>query len=196
MAKKRRAYHHGNLRAALIEIGLKIVEEKGVRALTLREIGSRAGVSRMAAYRHFGNKHDLICAISEAGFREFADALTAARKSAPPDFASQMSAMFVAYVKFAREHRAYYDVMFDAEEHGDETEAPHDSEGARAFAILVDTIREGQESGNVRPGDPVALARFVWSAVHGISTLRFDQGDGFMQLSTQLIRAALAPPKP
>ena len=195
MARKGRAYHHGNLRAALIENGLKIVEEKGVRALTLREIGSLAGVSRMAAYRHFANKHDLICAIAEAGFHEFADALATATQSAAPDFGSRMSAMFAAYLKFAREHRAYYDVMFDAEELGDETQAPRDSEGARAFAILAGTIREGQESGDVREGDPDALARFVWSTVHGISTLHFDQDAGFMELSEELIRAALAPPK-
>ncbi len=195
MARKRRAYHHGNLRAVLIEIGLKIIEEKGVRALTLREIGSLAGVSRMAAYRHFANKHDLVCAIAEAGFHEFADALAAATHSAPPDFGSRMSAMFAAYLKFAREHRAYYDVMFDVEELGDEPQAPHDSEGARAFAILADTIREGQKRGDVRTGDPDALARFVWSTVHGISTLHFDQGDGFVPLSEELIREALAPPK-
>src|SRR5450755_4112149 len=127
MTKRKRAYHHGDLRATLIEMGLEIVEEKGVQALTLREIGARAGVSRMAAYRHFANKHDLICAISEAGFSQFADAIAAAKSSASPDFASRMSAMAAAYVHFADEHRAYYDVMFGAAAIGHE--ASPDSEG-------------------------------------------------------------------
>jgi AcrR family transcriptional regulator len=193
MAKKKRAYHHGNLRQALIDIGLKIVAEKGVRALTLRELGTRAGVSRMAAYRHFANKHDLVFAISEAGFEQFANVLTVAKHSAPPDFASRMSAMAVAYVRFANEHRPYYDVMFSAEELGDDTQAPPDSAGARAFAVLVDTLREGQESGDVRAGDPVTLARFVWSVVHGASTLQLARDTAFTRLCSELIRTGLAP---
>ncbi len=193
MTRKKRAYHHGNLRAALVEIGLKIVAEKGVRALTLREIGTRAGVSRMAAYRHFANKHDLVYAIGEAGFAQFADALATAKCSAPPDFASRMSAMAVAYVRFANEHRASYDVMFGAEELGDESQAPPDSAGAQAFAILVDTLREGQASGDVRAGDPVALARFVWSVVHGVSTLPMGKDAEFTRLCAELARIGLRP---
>src|SRR3954469_25220545 len=77
-----RGYHHGNLRSALIEAGLELIQEKGAAALTLREIGARAGVSRMAAYRHFANKEDLLGAISEAGFQQFAAALTEAREKA------------------------------------------------------------------------------------------------------------------
>src|SRR4051794_8355635 len=96
-----RPYHHGNLRAALIESGLDLIEEAGVRSLTLREIGARVGVSRTAAYRHFADKSELLAAISEAGFTQFADALEAARREAPQNFASRMSAMAVAYVRFA-----------------------------------------------------------------------------------------------
>ena len=56
-------YHHGNLRSALIECGLELIDEKGIRALTLREIGSRLGVSRSAAYRHFKDKAALLSAM-------------------------------------------------------------------------------------------------------------------------------------
>src|SRR5713226_3421377 len=112
MPKKRRSYHHGNLRASLIEVGLRLIEEKGVRAFTLRELGDRAGVSRMAAYRHFKNKADLLGAISEAGFTQFADALEAARNGASDSFAARLAAMAQAYVRFATEHAAYFEVMF------------------------------------------------------------------------------------
>jgi AcrR family transcriptional regulator len=193
MARKKRTYHHPNLRATLIDNGLKIIEGKGVKALTLREIGTRAGVSRTAAYRHFTDKRDLVWAIAEAGFVEFAEALATAKRTAPPDFASRMTAMAVAYVRFAKERRAYYDVMFGAQEIDDETQAPPDSAGARAFAILVDTIREGQVTGDVRAGDPEALADFVWSVVHGISTLPLGQGNEFTHLCADLIGNGLTP---
>src|SRR5215510_8355564 len=105
-------YHHGNLRAALIDAGLKLITRKGVRALTLREIGARVGVSRMAAYRHFSDKADLLAAIREAGFAQFADALEQARSKAAKTFSSRLKAMALAYVRFAAEHPAHFEVMF------------------------------------------------------------------------------------
>jgi AcrR family transcriptional regulator len=191
MPRKRRAYHHGNLKAALIETGLELIEEKGVQALTLREIGARLGVSRSAAYRHFTDKANLLGEISEAGFTQFADALAAARDSAHPDFASRLSAMGVAYVRFAADHRAHFEVMFSPQDEPRASPA-----GARAFAILEDTIREGQQSGDVRPGDSAELARMVWSLVHGISMLRLERdlgaGAEFTLFSTAILRAGLA----
>src|SRR5215510_479135 len=114
-AKKKvpRQYHHGNLPTALIEAGLKLIEKKGVRALTLREIGARVGVSRMAAYRHFSDKGHLLAAIREAGFEQFAEVLEAARSKAGKGFASRLKAMALAYVRFAAEHSAYFEVMFE-----------------------------------------------------------------------------------
>src|SRR6202000_891710 len=86
-------YHHGNLRAALIEEGLKLIAEKGPLALTLREIGSRLGVSRTAAYRHFAAKTALLNAICEAGFIEFGNALQQACEQAGPRFPARLTAM-------------------------------------------------------------------------------------------------------
>ena len=77
--KKKKAYHHGNLRSVLIQAGLDLIAENGVRAFTLREIGARVGVSRMAAYRHFTGKAQFLAAIREAGFEKFAEALQAGR---------------------------------------------------------------------------------------------------------------------
>ena len=166
-------YHHGNLRAALIDAGLALIQEKGVRALTLREIGARVGVSRMAAYRHFSDKADLLGAIREAGFAQFASALdTARRKARGKGFWPQLAAMALAYVRFAADHQAHYEVMFGP--NGYREENPPAPSGARAFAILDETIRLGQEAGEIRPGDSIALARMVWALVHGLSTLPTD----------------------
>src|SRR5262245_28520341 len=107
-----RPYHHGNLREALIDAGLELIKEQGAGALTLREIGARVGVSRTAAYRHFTNKDDLLGAICEAGFGLFADSLEAAKSAAPPNFAPRLTAMALAYVRFAADHAAYYEAMF------------------------------------------------------------------------------------
>jgi AcrR family transcriptional regulator len=192
---RNRGYHHGNLRAALIEAGLKLIEEKGVPALTLREIGTRLGVSRMAAYRHFASKADLLAAISEAGFSRFADALEEARRKARGNSASRLSAMALAYVRFASEHRAYYEVMF-----GSAPESrPGGGSAERAFGILEQTIRQGQQAGEIREDNSVLLARLVWAAVHGISTLRLatdlgprGQGTQFVRFCSEVLQTGLA----
>ncbi len=190
--KPKTRYHHGNLSAALIECGLELIEEKGIHALTLREIGTQLGVSRSAAYRHFKDKDALLSAISEAGFVEFGNLVEAARKGAGEGFAAQMDAMAVAYHRFANEHRAKFEVMFAAVlEPGGAAEAG----GGRNLRILEEAIREAQRTGEVRPGEPILLARVIWALIHGASMLRLD-GDSaemrFMRFSTEALRTGLA----
>src|SRR6185295_10344335 len=107
---------------------------------------------------------DLLRAICEAGFAQFGDALEQARTAAGPDFASRISAMALAYVRFAAEHQAHYEVMFSVQDQAIQASPAAD----RAFGILEETIRQGQQSGEVREGDSVMLAQYVWSGVHGI----------------------------
>jgi AcrR family transcriptional regulator len=198
--KRRGQYHHGDLRSALIEGGLKLIAQKGVRALTLREIGSRLGVSRMAAYRHFSDKADLLAAIREAGFTLFSDVLEAARQKAGKTCASRLKAMAFAYVRFAATHPAYYEVMFSWNIDGSSPNGKPSPAGARAFGILEETIRQGQATGEVRSGDSVLLARLVWAQVHGISMLRLatdltPRGDGtkFVEFSSEVLESGLRP---
>jgi len=190
--KPKTRYHHGNLRAALIECGLELIERKGVHALTLREIGKQLGVSRSAAYRHFKDKAALLFAISEAGFIEFGNLVEAARKDAGDGFAAQMDAIALAYARFANERRAQFEVMFAAVlEPGGAAETA----ASRNLRILEEIIREAQKTGEVRQGDPVLLARVVWALVHSASMLRMD-GDSseapFIRFSTEALRSGLS----
>jgi AcrR family transcriptional regulator len=180
-------YHHGNLRLTLIQTGLDLIAEQGARALTLRELGKRAGVSRMAAYRHFRDRAALLEAIQEAGFERFAEALGQARLAAGDDFTARMQALSVAYVRFAREYPAYFEVMFSP---SGEPEGSHRSEaGERAFEVLHQTIRDGQATGDVRTGDPLLLACAAWAIVHGIATLQLERLFTAEMTSDALVKA-------
>jgi hypothetical protein len=57
--KARDAYHHGNLRQALIDQAVQTIRRHGVEGLTLRGAGADLRVSRTALYRHFPDKHAL-----------------------------------------------------------------------------------------------------------------------------------------
>ena len=134
----------------------------------------------------------MLSAISEAGFVEFGNVVEAARKEAGDGFAAQMDAMALAYARFADEHRAQFEVMFAALlEPGGAAEAG----GGRNLRILEEAIREAQQTGEVRQGDPALLARVVWALVHGASMLRME-GEGaeppFIRFSTEALRSGLS----
>ena len=187
LTKRKTNYHHGHLRAALVQCGIDLIEEKGIRALTLREIGKRLGVSRTAAYAHFKDKAALLAAVSEAGFIEFVKAMEAAQKGAA-GFAAQMDAMSIAYFRFAREHPAHFEVMFNALlEAGGGAAA----ESGPVFTMLTETIREAQQQGEVRQGDPALLARVVWALVHGASMLQRAGEPQFIRFSNEVLRSGL-----
>jgi AcrR family transcriptional regulator len=189
--KPKTKYHHGNLRAALIQCGLELIERKGIHALTLREIGKQLGVSGSAPYRHFKDKAALLSAIGEAGFVEFGNVVEACRKDAGEGFAAQMDAMALAYARFADQHRAQFEVMFAALRESRAAEIG----GGRSLRILEEIIREAQQTGEVHQGDPALLARVVWALVHGASMLRMD-GDTaeplFIRFSTETLRSGLS----
>jgi AcrR family transcriptional regulator len=73
--KRRAAYHHGNLREALLDAAVSLIAEVGLKAFTLREVARRAGVSHNAPYRHFQDKEELLAAVRTQGFRELTEAM-------------------------------------------------------------------------------------------------------------------------
>jgi AcrR family transcriptional regulator len=191
-------YHHGDLRRALLQEAVRTIQAHGVDSLTLRAVGERLGVSRTALYRHFADKSALLAAVAQEGFRTLRLALLDAWNSAPGT-AAGLDAMGEAYVRFAVQHPSHYRVMFGGfvagEEHADE------DEGGRAFQALVDALVALQLQGLVRDDDPLALAHFVWSAVHGLSMLIIDgqlQHQGIdaaamVRFATDRLRTGIAP---
>jgi AcrR family transcriptional regulator len=170
--KRRGAYHHGDLRRALLDQALRTIRDDGVDALTLRATGEKLGVSRTALYRHFADKGALLVAVATEGFRmlreQTADAWTQGGGGS-----AGFRDMGRTYVAFAVANPAHYRVMF-----GGAVSGPRDPdlerEGHGAFQVLVDALAAQQRDGLIRDDDPVQLARFVWAVVHGVAMLIID----------------------
>jgi AcrR family transcriptional regulator len=182
--KPRHAYHHGNLRRALLDEALATIRAEGVEGLTLREIGARLGVSRTALYRHFADKRALLTEVATEGFRTLRQELVAAWEEGGRGRAAFRS-MGVAYVGFAVANPSHYRVMFGG--FIDPKAQPElGTEAAGAFQALVDALAALQGDGVVRGDDTVLMARFVWAVVHGVAMLGIDgqlQGpDGIKEL--------------
>lgn len=112
-ARRRRAYHHGDLRSALIDAALELIAEKGVHGFSVAEAARRSGVSISAPYRHFADRDALLAAAAVRAYEEllrrFEEAISAQQTPA-----EQLAAASAAYVRFAAERRAMFEVLFGA----------------------------------------------------------------------------------
>lgn len=105
--------HHGDLRNALEEAALALVAERGPHGFTLAEACRRAGVSVAAPYKHFADRDALLASLAEQGYREQHRRFSAAT-SASEDPVEQLAAFAAAYVRYAAEQRALFDITFSA----------------------------------------------------------------------------------
>jgi AcrR family transcriptional regulator len=161
-------YHHGDLRRALLDAALTIIERDGPAALTLRAVAREAGVSPAAPYHHFQDKSELMSAVAKDGFRRLNDAMGAAVKEHGP------GEIGVAYVEFAHANLALYRVMYDcarsAEMFPEQSDAEHDG-----LELVKQAIRKAA-GGEVDELDLELTAIAAWSSVHGLAEIsRFDK---------------------
>ncbi|GAA5159860.1 MULTISPECIES: TetR/AcrR family transcriptional regulator [Amycolatopsis] len=108
---KRESYHHGDLRAALVEAALTLIAERGIDALSVAEAARRTGVSPGAPYRHFPTRLALLkAAATRAAEVLAADLRASVRETADP--AEALAATAAVYVRFVVRHRAGFDLIF------------------------------------------------------------------------------------
>ncbi|WP_121065025.1 TetR/AcrR family transcriptional regulator [Chachezhania antarctica] len=110
----KRGYHHGNLRQALIDASLPLIEERGPQGFTLSEAAKQAGVTPAAVYRHFEGRDDLIAEAARQGFEIFADLMQHAYDSGQPSALAAFEATGRAYLAFARKFPGHYIAMFES----------------------------------------------------------------------------------
>lgn len=158
-------YHHGDLRAALVQAGRDIVAAHGLAELTLRAVARRVGVSATAPYRHFASLEALLGAVAVQGFREFAQALRLADNF--PDPSTALLGQGVAYVRFALEHPGLFRLIFGGTlPRGD---AELEVAGAEAYAVLTARVATVWP-----PAIAADLALACWSMMHGLACLALD----------------------
>lgn len=173
---KRRGYHHGNLREALIDAALRLISEKGPAGFTFAEAARAAGVSPAAPYRHFRDRDALMADVAQRGFEAFATALEAAWDRGRPNPREALNRVGRAYLAFARNEPATYAAMFEGGIAFGQHPALH-AAADRAFNVL----REGCESlfssapAGKRP-PTLMVALHIWAMSHGIASL-FARGD-------------------
>lgn len=171
-----RPYHHGDLRRALVDAAIRILEREGPSALSLRAVAREAGVSPAAPYHHFKDKGELLDAVAHVGWDALGEAMTAVRGQAP-DLSGLMTEIGVAYVRFSQDHPALYRVMYDCSRDKDSLpEGMQDKEDG-AYCLVRNTFRS--VAGEDVPEVDIELATIAaWCAAHGLAEM-----SGFAQFA-------------
>ncbi|NNF56993.1 MAG: TetR/AcrR family transcriptional regulator [Rhodothermaceae bacterium] len=169
---KKTAYHHGALKSALLNEAATLIRAQGTEAVTMRELATRLGVSRTAAYRHFENKEALLVAVAAEGFERLAMALHAAGEGQTGR--DRVEAMGQAYVRFALANPAHYRLMYGREALRRREIPALQAAADQAYDELVALIEAEQHSGLLRAGDARQLVYVAWALVHGLALLLVD----------------------
>jgi AcrR family transcriptional regulator len=193
MRNARDAYHHGDLRNALVASAVRLIEAGGPSAFSLREAAREVGVSANAAYRHFDDKSALMSAVAADGFARLAGCMRLAMDRASslpgdePAAVARLKAVGRAYVEFSTDHPEIFRVMFS--EHGaacrstDAGAQPLETPWTLLGQALDALVVEGLLPPDRREGAELK----AWSVVHGLASLTLD---GMASVSTRSARTA------
>jgi len=166
-ASPKKAYHHGDLRAALVDAGLSLLETRTADDLSLREVARAVGVSATAVYRHFPDKGALMAALASAGLARLASAQHAASDAAGGG-AAGFSATGSAYVRFALANPALFRLIF-----ANPQAVPLHPEGADGDAMAFLRANAAALAAG-KGGDAQLIALQAWAMVHGLAMLMLD----------------------
>ena len=163
------AYHHGDLRDALVQAALREVERGGPEAISLKALAKQLGVSQPAPYRHFADREALLTAVTAEAFRQFSAML---RESiGKPSKSSKLSRLAQATLDFGLRRNGIYRLMFASRTMAG---APKGSELHRAAMETFGLVLEALEA----PAVGLLRERFalqIWAALHGVVMLA-EQG--------------------
>ena len=167
----KRGYHHGDLKRALVDGALRLIEDKGPTGFTLSEAAREAGVTPAAVYRHFEGREDLIAEAARQGYEIFGDLMEYAYAKGQPSALASFEATGRAYLAFARKYPGHYVAMFES---GISTQRSPELNDVATRAMGVLERAAEQLSAHIpeekRP-PPQMFSAHIWAMSHGVVEL-------------------------
>ncbi|MGK2878337.1 MAG: TetR/AcrR family transcriptional regulator [Solirubrobacterales bacterium] len=165
----RTPYHHGNLRAELLDAAARAVDEGGLDGLSLRALARETGVSHAAPARHFPDREALLDALAIHGFEQLAALLDEAAGNDKESFDTRLEKVATSYIAFALEHGPLLELMYRSK-HQEGADAIVEA-GERAFERPIELIARAQDAGEIVSGDPNVIASIAFATIHGLASL-------------------------
>ncbi len=171
---KDRKYHHGDLKASLVEVARSMLEESGPEAISFREIARQVGVSRTAPYNHFQSKEHLLATVAEGGFRDFHDFMIDYAKDAET-LEGRIVGKLEAYIIFAQKRPQLYRLMFGVGIE-DWYAYPEVKQAAKcSYEPLIEAISKYYIDRGIAHEEAIETASIAfWSMFHGFAMLLLD----------------------
>lgn len=164
-----RPYHHGNLRAALLDAAESSIEKHGTEQLSLRELARTLGVSHGAPRSHFPDRQALLDALAERGFQRLSADLRRSSENPRSTFETRLQTTAATYVAFASANPALAELMYAVKPRTDARELQ--AAMAEVFSVVRGLISEGISDGVLAARDPEYYALLLFSWVRGIASL-------------------------
>jgi AcrR family transcriptional regulator len=164
-----RAERSGATAAAILEAARDLLAEGGVRALSMRGLAERVGVSATAIYHHFASNEDLVSRVVSNGYLRFGEYVQAAADRYPKGSLERLMGLGEGYVRFAFENQEYFRVLYSIQ-----SRSPReldDLPGGGGYHLLRQCVVDAVASGAIREADPDVVAHYLWTSVHGLVTL-------------------------
>jgi AcrR family transcriptional regulator len=171
---KKKTYHHGDLKNALIAAGADILSKEGVSALSLRKVAQKAGVSHAAPYAHFADKQALIAAISTEGYKKLYEQIARVAEQYRSDPLRRLVEASWAYVQFALDEPDQFKVTLSGMIEKEQDFPAFVETAKQTFGLVVEIAEQCQQEGILRKGAPDLMAVSAWSLIHGFVTLLLE----------------------
>jgi len=180
--KAKTAYHHGDLKEALLDAAEAVLRDNGLQGFTLRECARRAGVSHAAPKHHFDDVRGVLTEIAARGFRQLSRRLRSKLRAAGDDLEAQFIATTDAYVGFAEAHPEHFRIMFRCDLVN--LDSPNLTVAAReTFTELTNVIRRQRGEADIAPESldgAMTSTQLIndiligWCHIHGYAHLKLE----------------------
>lgn len=183
-ALRKSGYHHGDLRAGLIEATRRLVEEKGPDGFSVSDACRLAGVSTAAPYKHFKDKNEMLVAMVLEGMQRHRANMLAALEGIPEGTPARVTAIGREYVNFALKEHGVFRLKFGG--FTDRLDDPRlKAAGEETFGVLLREVALCLGEKHVTP-EVRRRGFLLWSFVHGLSFLLVDKKMAEMGGETEL----------
>jgi len=196
-------YHHGDLRAAMIDAALRLVERKGAANFSMREAAREAGVAASAPYKHFADKTALMTAVAEIALERLLEHMDLAMRDAPASPLAQFRASGIAYVLFAARNPAQFRVLHDPEYTRADASELLAAHMARNRDMIATVLGTASASGELNAGlEPSLIELTASTLMYGLARrvvdgqfdeeLSIEQIERLAELMTEVMGAGIA----
>ena len=174
-APAEKPYHHGDLRRVLIDAALKLVEEGGPEAVSVREAARRAGVSPGAPFRHFESRAALLTAVAEEAQRRFRAEIEAALAKAPAgDPLKRFRSFGLAYLRWAMKNPAHFEIISSGRHFDHDGARELSRDNAELVALTERMLADAHAQGQLRTADLKRIKIAGRALVYGFARMNID----------------------